>query len=286
MTSGVKLPFHPIPSICECTNINCNEITWNGRKYLSGHNNRGKKSPRTEEHTKNQSLSNTKIFLLKSDGSKEIYPKIPVICNCSNLNCNEICWNGNYKKGHNKENKYHPSYGMLGKTHTKLNKEKSSKRMKGNSYRKGYKPTLGFKKGHKIHLGRKASIEARKNMSDAQKEYIINNPEVLKRMLRFNSPNKSELKLLDILNDTYPNEWKFVGDGSFIIDGKCPDYINCNNKKLIIELFGERWHEKSEEEQRKEIFKKFGYNTLIIWFKELKNIEKLKEKLKLFNNLK
>src|SRR4030066_2549233 len=188
MPSGIKLPFHPIPSICECPDITCNEITCNGRKYKQGHNNRGKEIKHSEEATRNQALSNTKTFLLKPDGSKEIYPKIPVICNCMRPSCYEICWNGNYIRGHSSINSNHPSYGMLGK---------------------------------------KASKETRKNMSDRQKEYILKNPESIKKRLSFNSPNKSELKLFSIINNIYPNEWKFVGDGSFIIDGKCPDYINC-----------------------------------------------------------
>lgn len=118
--------------------------------------------------------------------------------------------------------------------------------------------------------------------SEKQKE-TKKNPEVLKRMLGFSKPNYKELSLLDILNNIYPNEWKYVGDGSFIINGKNPDFINCNGKKLIIELFGEHWHKPEDENIRINIFKEYGYNTLIIWAKELKYIEKLKEKLNLFN---
>jgi len=283
MTSGIKLSFHPIPSLCECLDPDCHEITWNGKKYACGHNTIGKKRPRTEEHTRKQSLSNTKTFLIKPDGSKEIYPHIPTICYCMRPSCYEICWKGNYKKGHGSVSSYHPSFGMLGKTQSDKVKNKARIRMKGNTYRKkGIKPVAGFKKGHKIHLGKKATPQSKKNMSDGQKEYHKKNPDALKRMLSFNSPNKSELQLLSILNNLYPNEWKFVGNGSFVINGKCPDFINCNGKKLIIELFGERWHDKDEEEPRKEIFKQYGYETLIIWAKELRHLEILINKLNLF----
>lgn len=132
-----------------------------------------------------------------------------------------------------------------------------------------------------------------KHQSERQKESARNNtyikdaikrdPKILKKMLSFDKPNYKESQLFEILNNIYPHEWKYVGDGSFILDGKNPDFINCNGKKLIIELFGERWHKPEEEEQRKEIFKKFGYNTLIIWVKELRNIENLKNKLNIFN---
>lgn len=131
-----------------------------------------------------------------------------------------------------------------------------------------------------------------KHQSKRQKEmmrgntYFIDaikkNPEILKKMLVIDRPNYRELQLLKILDNLYPNEWKYVGDGSFIINGKNPDFINCNGKKLIIELFGERWHDKSEEESRKEAFKPYGYNTLIIWVRELRDIITLKDKLSLF----
>jgi len=127
----------------------------------------------------------------------------------------------------------------------------------------------------------KETDERVRKLSEKQKE-TKKNPEVLKRILGFPKPNYSEISLLDILNKIYPNEWKFVGNGSFVINGKNPDFINCNGKKLIIELFGEHWHDKDEEEPRKEIFKQYGYETLIIWTKELRHLEILINKLNSF----
>lgn len=106
------------------------------------------------------------------------------------------------------------------------------------------------------------------------------------KKLGFNSPNYKESELLEILNRLYPNEWKYVGDGTVIIEGKNPDFINCNGKKLIIELFGERWHKPGSEESRKEIFKRIGYETLIVWGKELKNVNTLELKIKNFTEMK
>lgn len=94
--------------------------------------------------------------------------------------------------------------------------------------------------------------------------------EEIKRLLSFTSPNKAEQKLDKLLQDNFPKEWKFVGNGKVIIDGKCPDFININGQKKIIELFGEYWHDETEVEPRKEIFANYGYETLIIWCKELK----------------
>ena len=93
------------------------------------------------------------------------------------------------------------------------------------------------------------------------------------------SPNKPEILLNSILQELFPNQYKYVGDGQVIIAGKCPDFINESEHK-IIELFGDYWHKPEEEQQRINLFTKHGgYQTLIIWEHELKDLEKLKEKL-------
>ena len=51
-----------------------------------------------------------------------------------------------------------------------------------------------------------------------------------------------------------------------------PDFISEERKK-IVELYGDYWHrdELPEKTQHRiDIFKSFGYETLIIWEKELK----------------
>lgn len=102
---------------------------------------------------------------------------------------------------------------------------------------------------------------------------------------RENKPNKAELRLLDLLNSLCPNEYKYVGDGQVIIAGKCPDFINVNGQKKIIELFGDYWHRGEDPKDRAKIFKPFGYKTLVIWESELKNIEKIKRRICKFHEL-
>ena len=86
-------------------------------------------------------------------------------------------------------------------------------------------------------------------------------------------PNKTELMFESWLNDEFPGEWMFVGDGKVIINGKCPDFININGKKHIIEIFGTSWHKGEDPEDRKKVFSPFGYKTLVIWEKDLKNMD-------------
>ena len=95
-------------------------------------------------------------------------------------------------------------------------------------------------------------------------------------------PNKPETFLLNLLNDLYPNEWKYTGDFSFTINGKCPDFTNVNGQKQLIELFGDYWHKDDNPQDRVGIFKEFGWNTLVIWEKELKDIGKVIERIRIY----
>ena len=88
-------------------------------------------------------------------------------------------------------------------------------------------------------------------------------------------PNKSEVLMLQLLNDLYPGEWKYTGDFSFTLDGKCPDFVNCNGKKLIIEYYGDYWHQGHDPQDRIDVFSPFGYRTLVIWESEMKNLPKV-----------
>lgn len=101
------------------------------------------------------------------------------------------------------------------------------------------------------------------------------------------SPNKCEKLLNALLNKLLPNEYKFIGNGKLIIDGLCPDFVNCNGQKKIIELFGDYWHNrvgaKQRDKRRIKIYDKYGYKTLIIWEHELKDKNNLKKKILVFN---
>ena len=130
------------------------------------------------------------------------------------------------------------------------------------------------------------SKELRKIDSEKLKELWKTSEYVSKQMKARNViPNKTEIWLQDFLNRLYPNEWKFVGDGQIIINGKCPDFINTNGQKKIIELYGNYWHKGENPQDRINIFKPFGYKTLIIWEKELKNIKELESKIYEFSEV-
>jgi len=87
-------------------------------------------------------------------------------------------------------------------------------------------------------------------------------------------PNKKEILLLSFLEQNFLGEWLYVGDGScphYIKGGKCPDFVSVRHP-FLIELFGNHWHRDQNPQERIDHFAHFGYKTLIVWEKELRNI--------------
>ena len=109
-------------------------------------------------------------------------------------------------------------------------------------------------------------------------EYI----EAWKRGLHFR-PTKPELELFLLLNQIdYP--YIYIGDGSFWIGTKNPDFIWPEQRKLI-EMYGSHWHNELEIEPRTQYFANYGFDTLFIWDYELEDSEQLLAKLEAFHKL-
>jgi hypothetical protein len=146
------------------------------------------------------------------------------------------------KKQHTKEWKENLSKAntgsgnpMFGKPGTQLGKKnpEQSKRMKINN--PGVNKTEDtIRKISESHKGEKNYWFGKKRMehSKIMKE-LWKNEEYAKRIFSALNvkPNKYELFLESWLNNNFNNEWKFVGDGQLIINGKCPDFVNVNGKK-------------------------------------------------------
>jgi very-short-patch-repair endonuclease len=179
-----------------------------------------------------------------------------------------------------------PSYG---KHRTLEFKKMMSKRMSGKNH-----PMYGIHRYGKdapmygIHrygkdapfYGKHHTLEFRKALVRRNKKHW-QNPEfvkkVLPKILSSNAvrPNNKEKELRYLLNFFVPLEFKYVGDGSVILDGKNPDFMNVNGKKQVIELAGTHWHDRGYARRRRRFFKKIGYRCLVIWDKELKRPERL-----------
>ncbi len=101
-------------------------------------------------------------------------------------------------------------------------------------------------------------------------------------------PNKPEKLLWRILRTNFPGEFRMNVKGQVTIGGRIPDFVNVNGRKLLVEVFGDHWHgeghtgrtRQEEVRQRKHYFKKWGFNTIVVWDSELKNPTKVVERIR------
>lgn len=140
--------------------------------------------------------------------------------------------------------------------------------------------------------GKHRSIDTKRKLSLAHKK-LWQQPEYASQQMQFRGakPNKIEVLLQQFLDTYYPGEWKYVGDGQVIIGGRCPDFLNVNGGKQVIELFGTYWHDiftnPRTRLERTEVatcyhYSDYGFACLVIWDKELKKPSKLRKKLDVF----
>lgn len=111
--------------------------------------------------------------------------------------------------------------------------------------------------------------------------HLNTDPEFQQKRQAMRKPNHQERKLEAILGKRFPGEWKFVGDGEVILGSLNPDFINCNGRKQIIELFGCWYHGcpihhpenkvkwQDTEIGKRTIYARYGFETLVIWEHEL-----------------
>lgn len=135
-------------------------------------------------------------------------------------------------------------------------------------------------KGQRRALGHRHSEEMKAHLSMVHKE-MWNDPiyqeNWVNGMKEANnqSPNECEILIGMLLQEIQPDVWEFIGDGKKRWGRKNPDFWNGDGK--FIEHFGVYWHGdnarcyEETEQGRIEHFKKYGFDTLIIWDVELHN---------------
>ena len=98
----------------------------------------------------------------------------------------------------------------------------------------------------------------------------------------YKKPNQQEQRLQGILDECFPNEFVYNGDCSLgiTLNSMIPDFVNINDKKQVIELFGDYWHRNDNPEERIARYKEVGWDALVIWEHELNDLECLLQKIK------
>jgi len=193
----------------------------------------------------------------------------------------------------------HCHLGMLGKHHSEETRQKQSEsiiaycsdtgvRAEMSARVKGELNPMYDKPSWNIGLTKETDERVKlisEKLSETRKA-MCQDPEFVREMMsRLNiKPNKAEFLLDSWLQEVSPSEWKYVGAGDFILGGKNPDWLNINGHKALIELFGEPWHPESDEPETIEHYSQFGFKTLVIWYKALKNKDLVLEKIRNFES--
>lgn len=180
---------------------------------------------------------------------------------------------------------------------TKAGNTKGDGRFKGANnplYGKTFIEIYGEQKANELKVLKREL--GRKIFNSIRLRELRKSPDYIRNRMRAMTikPNKPEIKLTKILNDTCYGHFKYNGDYSLGVsfDGLVPDYWNVNGQKKVIELFGDYWHSEKVQGHSKEVeeittkqrYAKCGIDCLIIWEHELKEVDKLKNKIIQFTN--
>ena len=82
-----------------------------------------------------------------------------------------------------------------------------------------------------------------------------------------NEKSQPEFFLELYLEDRFPGQWGYNGDSSqgVIIGGKVPDFVSLEGRPIVIEELGIYFHPDSDESDKVEHYKKYGYGCIVVW---------------------
>lgn len=106
-------------------------------------------------------------------------------------------------------------------------------------------------------------------------------PQYAKRVMHRRIPSGEEVVLSKLLVDN-GFQYKYVGNGEVWFGGRNPDFINTNDHKKLIELWGDFYHKNQNPQERIDHFKQYGFDTLVIWASELKHSDQVLTKVQRF----
>jgi len=157
---------------------------------------------------------------------------------------------------------------MLNKHHTEKTKEKLklARLGKPNLKERGISKNSG-NKNPRYGIQSEFMKEIWKNKNEKEREELIK--KISKGLS--NKPTVLEQKLIDFIH-SHNIPYKYVGNGSFLIGFKNPDFINCNGEKVCVEVRSKKvcevWDKispKEYEKQKIEHYAKYGWKCIVIF---------------------
>ena len=158
---------------------------------------------------------------------------------------------------------------LRGRPHSEEHNAKMIKGLKG----RRLSPGTEIKKGQRISPRTELTSEKVKSWWK-DPDYRAR---VIAGRLKNRRPTGPERKLIKII-ERHNLPFKYTGNGSFILEGLNPDFVESNGRKIAIDVFGDYWHtlkadkESYTEQGRKAIFEKYGWKLIIIWEKEINSL--------------
>jgi len=267
--------------LCECgcgqeTKISantCNKYGWakgEPRRFLHGHSSRVN-NPMAGTHPSEETRKKLSAAKMGIPFTEEHRAKIR-----SALAGRQTSPGTAFKKGntinvghrHTEETKKKMGRAAIGRVNGPETRKKIGDAHKGVALSEEHRKKLSI-----AGKGRALSAEHKNRIADAHRNLFLDQAHCEKMGKAWQAkPNKPEMLVMRLLDEMYPGEWKYTGDFSFMINGKNPDFVNCNGQKKCIELFGSYWHEGENPQDRVDVFSPFGFETLVIWEHDLKNI--------------
>jgi hypothetical protein len=140
------------------------------------------------------------------------------------------------------------------------------------------KVSEGLKRWYRLHnhpkttLGMHHSEETKRKIGLKAKQ-LWKNTEYIERVIRtslnclFKRPTSLEIKMIELVQK-HNLSFRYCGNGSEIIDGFNPDFIETTGRKLLIENANRFHHPGNYEKRRYAIFAKLGFRTLFLWWED------------------
>jgi len=174
---------------------------------------------------------------------------------------------------------------FYGKHHTEYSKIKQRLAHLGKpAWNKGRK---GIYSEETLKLIRLAQLKAWQNPNYRQKQSMERKarwerPDYVRKMaekLKIR-PSEPEKRLDKILQSSFPNVFKYTGDGQYSIGGKIPDWTD-EKDRIVIEYNGYKpTHTPERDKAKTEYYNKNGWKVINIYPDELKDTNKLINKIK------
>ena len=292
-----KRPAPELP-FCKC---GCGgRVTNPNNEYINGHN----KSFQDKHHTEESKQKNRESNLGKPSAFKgkhhtdEAKQKI-----------RETHLGKKHTEGHNQKigkSVTGEKNGMYGKYHSIETKQKLSSNhanVSGESNpmygRTGVDAPMYGMTGEKAPMYGKEAWCKGKTKDDNETLKIISekqlknwqDPKFIKMMVDSwyrSGQTRPEKEIDSIVQLLIPKEYKFNGNFELgiTIGGKIPDFVNINGKKKAIDVFGDWCHRNDDPQIRIDLFKKYGWDLLVIWEHELKDRDAVIQKIVKFHGIK